>query len=309
MKKMAQHKKSRHSWFLVPFLLGLAALGWVIKTLLEGHNVALFNPKGKIASEQLELMLVSVGVMLIIGIPAIFMFYFFAWKYRETNTKPKREPETKHHKLLVTSIWVAPTIIAIILTLFLWPATHRLEPQKRIAADAKPLTIQVVSLRWKWLFIYPEQKIASVNYVQIPINTPVEFELTGDESPMSSFWIPNLGGMLYAMNGHLNKLNLIADTMGDYPGSSAEINGAGFAGMKFTARVSSDDDFNKWVQEVQLSSGDKLDTATYDELLKPTEYHPVTLYSAVEDDLYGTVLMKYMGAGHDHKPAEYHGGH
>lgn len=289
-------------------LLGLTGLGLLIKALLDGHNVALFNPKGQIAEQQLDLMLLTVGVMLIIGIPAVFLFYFFAWKYRESNTKAKHEPDAKHGTLLNLGIWGIPTIFAIVLALIMWPATHRLEPQKSIAADAKPLTIQVVSMRWKWLFIYPEQKIATVNFVQIPVDTPVEFQLTGDESPMSSFWIPNLGGMLYAMNGHINELNLVADTPGDYPGSSAEINGAGFAGMKFTARAGSQEDFDRWVNRVQLT-GHTLDSAKYKELLKPTENHPPALYSVTEDDLYAKVLMKYMGAGHDHQPAKHEGGH
>ena len=160
----------------------------------------------------------------------------------------------------------------------------------------------MVALRWKWLFIYPEQGIATVNYVQVPTGTPVTFELTADDAPMSSFWIPNLGGMLYAMTGHVNHLNLLAETPGDYPGSSAEINGAGFAGMKFTARATSMADFEAWVRLVKPSS-EVLNAAEYERLLEPSENNPAVVYASVDRDLYDKVLMKYNGA-HNHGVAD-----
>lgn len=280
-------------------VLGLVFLMLLIKALLHGNNVALFNPQGMIAHEQMGLMVTTVGIMLVIAIPALFILYFTAWKYRESNTRAKHSPNASHGRLLDLGMWLVPSIFAVVLALIMWPATHKLEPHKPIAADAKPLTIQVVSMRWKWLFIYPEQKIATVNYVQIPVDTPVEFQLTADDAPMSSFWIPNLGGMLYTMTGHVNQLHLIADTPGDYHGSSAEINGAGFAGMKFVARVSSAEDFDRWVESVEMRP-DVLDAAGYESLLKPSEYDSAAYYSAVEDGLYDTVLMKYTRPGEGH---------
>jgi cytochrome o ubiquinol oxidase subunit 2 len=149
------------------------------------------------------------------------------------------------------------------------------------------------------LFIYTEQNIATVNFVQIPVNTSVQFELTADEAPMSSFWIPNLGGQLYSMTSHVNRLNLMADTPGDYPGSSAEINGAGFSGMKFTARASSEQDFGLWVQTVKQSPN-VLDGAVYDKVLAPSENNPVEFYSAYDEGLYDKVIAKYEGPGGGH---------
>jgi cytochrome o ubiquinol oxidase subunit II len=282
-------------------LLGLANLVLIIAVILQGNNVALLNPKGAVANEQLNLMILTVGIMLIIAIPALFLLYFFAWKYRESNHKPKRDLKVRHTWRLDLVMWGTPFIFMLVLAGIMIPATHRLEPNKEIDAKADKLTIQVVSLSWKWLFIYPEQNIATVNYVQIPVDTPVEFHLTADESPMSSFWIPNLGGMLYAMTGHSNELNLIADTPGNYPGSTAEINGSGFSGMKFTANASSRDEFDKWVREVKRSPN-VLYEAEYKKLLEPTEKHPVALYSAAKHDLYDTVLKKYMdhSGGHGH---------
>ena len=249
------------------------------------------------------MMILTATVLLTIAIPTLFLFYFTAWKYRETNTKASYEPDRPRGKWFNLSAWGIPTIFMLVLATFMWSATHRLVPQKLIAANAKPITIQVVSMRWKWLFIYPEQNIATVNFVQIPVNTPIQFELTADAAPMSSFWIPNLGGQLYAMTGHINRLNLIADTPGDYTGSSAEINGAGFAGMKFMARAGSREAFDQWVQAVKRSP-DVLDASTYKSVLAPSENNPPVLYSAYELNLYDKVLMKYNGS-HNHLTEEY----
>lgn len=276
---------------IVVALLGLAL---TIIMLLQGNNIALFDSKGMIAHEQRSLIVTTVAILLVIAIPALFLFFFTAWRYRESNRKATHDPDSHHGKLLVPIIWLTPTTIAVVLALIMWPAAHRLDPKVAIAADAQPLTIQVVAMRWKWLFIYPEQHIATVNFIQIPEHTPVTFELTADEAPMSSFWIPNLGGQLYAMTGHENKINLVGDTPGDYTGSSAEINGAGFADMKFTTRVSSKDAFDVWTSQVQRTRT-TLDTAAYARLVKPSQNNPATFYSLSQNDLYDTVLMKYMG--------------
>ncbi len=280
-------------------LLGLFGLGIFMTMLLQGVDVALFNPGGQIASEQHRLMIFTAALLLVIAVPTLTLLYFFAWKYRESNEKATYDPHKRHGKLLVFSMWAIPSMFMLVLASVMWPATHKLAPQKLIDSNVKPLTIQVVAMRWKWLFIYPEQNIATVNFVQIPTGTPVQFELTADESPMSSFWIPHLGGQLYAMTGHMNKLNLMADKPGDYPGSSAEINGKGFAGMKFIARASSSADFDKWVQNVKLSES-VLDSAEYKKLVAPSENNPAAFYSKAESDLYDNLLIKYNGSHNQH---------
>jgi len=284
-------------------LLGLIGLGLLVALLLRGKDVALFMPKGLIAREQHSLMIFSVALMLAVAIPTLILFYSFAWRYRESNKRAAYDPHARHGKFFVFGLWLIPSVIVLILASVMWPATHKLEPHKPIVGDAETLTIQVVAMRWKWLFIYPEQSIATVNFVQVPIGTPIQFELTADETPMSSFWIPQLGGQLYAMTGHANRLNLMADTQGDYTGGSAEINGAGFAGMKFIARASSKEDFDLWVQKVQLSSN-VLNTGEYEKLLKPSENNPANLYSVAQPDLYDTVLMKYSGSHRNHTEHE-----
>lgn len=300
---MAKHKtKNRQARTIWLLFAGIIVFGAVLAMMLRSVDVALFNPKGLIAEKQLNLILFTSALLLTIAVPTLMLLYAFAWHYRDTNTKAAFNPHAQHGKLFVFSIWTIPALFMIVLALVMMPATHRLEPKKQIAASSKPLTIRVIAMRWKWLFIYPEQNIATVNHVQIPVDRPVEFELTADETPMSSFWIPHLGGQLYAMTGHVTRLNLIADTAGDYPGSTAEINGRGFASMKFTARASSQEDFDKWAQAVKQSSN-PLDANEYEKLLKPSEDTPASFYSHAEPDLYDKLLMKYNGSHTQHTEA------
>ncbi len=293
---MSKHVEKRLSpvWVGLLIVIGLVNLGLLIAYLVQGKNIALFNPKGLIAQEQLNLMISVVAVLVVIAVPTLIIAYFLAWKYRDTNTKTVRPPAHAMHssKYLVIFFWLIPIIVMIIIASVMWPATHRLAPQKSIESDKKPLRVQVISLRWKWLFIYPEQGIATVNFVQIPVDTPVEFEMTADETPMSSFWIPNLGGQLYTMTSHVNRLNLMADTAGDYPGSTPEINGAGFTGMKFIARADSQENFEQWVEGVKQSP-DALDAEKYQALLQPSENNPTAFYADFDDDIYDNVIMKY----------------
>jgi cytochrome o ubiquinol oxidase subunit 2 len=299
---MAKHKKKlSKSESVGLFLLGLLGFGLSIAFLLQGTDIALFNPKGLIASEQHHLMVTATFIMLGIAVPTLFLLYFFAWKYRETNQKATTNHPTGNHKFQAFVYWAIPTGIMLILASLMLPATQKLEPQRSIAASNQALTVQVVALRWKWLFIYPGHNIATVNYVQIPVDTPVQFELTADEAPMNSFWIPHLGGQLYAMTGHQNRLNLIAEKTGDYTGSAAEINGAGFAGMRFVTRVSSEQDFEHWVNETQQSN-QELSVSEYEKLLHPSENNQAAFYKDPDPELYGSIITKYAGS-HNH-PAD-----
>lgn len=298
---MTKHKKKGAPVIKLTFL-GLAGLTLLVAALLRGKDVALFNPKGVIAGQEHSLTLLVVGILLLIAVPTLFVLYLFAWKYRETNATATYDSQKGNGKLFNFSIWAIPTVFMLVLVSIMWPATYRLAPRKAIAVDTKPLTIKVIALRWKWLFLYPEQNIATVNFVEIPTDTPVEFDITADDAPMSSFWIPHLSGQLYAMTGHTNRLNLMADTIGDYNGRSAEINGAGFASMTFTARAGSSQDFDAWVQSIKNSSN-ILDDKTYADLLKPSEGNQATFYAKADADLYDAVLSKY-GASHDHTEHE-----
>lgn len=293
---MSERNKNRLSpgWATVLICFGLVDLALFIRHTLAGRNVTMFNPQGWMAYHQHNLFVLLLVLLLVAAVPVILFLYFVAWKFRESNTKAVHTPNARHSRRLVFSIWAYPILFFVIFVTILWPVTFKIQPHKAIADAGQPLLIQVIALRWKWVFLYPDQGVATVNYVELPQGRPVTFALTADETPMSSFWIPNLGGQLYAMTGMVNQLNLMANTIGNYPGSTAEINGAGFADMKFTASVGSQADFDNWVTGVRQSSS-VLDAAAYSQLLKPSEANPPEVYGSYQRDLYDTVVMKYMG--------------
>ncbi|MBC7708370.1 COX aromatic rich motif-containing protein [Polaromonas sp.] len=298
----AKHKISPSlAKLLVRMFAGLGAFSFLLWLLLRGQNIAILHSKGPIASQQRDLIIWSLIVILAIAVPTVLLLYFTAWRYRESHSSSTYHPEAKTGKIFNIIIWALPSLMMLVLAFTLVPSTHKLQPNKALAAQKPSINIQVVAMRWKWLFIYPEQGIATVNYVQLPKDTPVAFDLTADDAPMSSFWVPNLSGQLYAMTGHINRLNLIANVNGDYPGRSAEINGAGFAGMQFTARVSSTDDFESWVETTKQSSA-SLDKTAYQTLIKPSENNEVETYYPVDGTLYADAVMKYIGS-HGNKAA------
>lgn len=304
---MTKHKKNQNGSRWLP-LLGLVVMGifvFIVALFVRGKDIALLNPKGVIANEQYQLLIVSTSIMFGFAAIILFFIYFFAWRYRETNEKTVHNPNAGRSKLLMFTAWASPIMVFAILVSLLVPATHKLAPQKSIESNNEELVIRVIAMRWKWVFMYPRQDIATVNFVQIPVDTPVRFELTADEAPMNSFWIPHLGGMLYAMTEHVNPLNLMGDTPGDYNGGAAEINGHGFAGMKFTARVSTQADFDTWVSQTASESAE-LDATEYARLLEPTEDNPAVAYrSPTNRTLFDDLIKKYSGS-HTHYKAPEH---
>ncbi|HET8884444.1 MAG TPA: ubiquinol oxidase subunit II, partial [Candidatus Saccharimonadales bacterium] len=213
---------------------------------LQGLEIAVLDPKGVIAQKQYELLVFTLLLGFIVVIPVFIMAALIAWRYREDNTKAKYTPDSSTNRVAETIWWGIPIILIVILSVVTWNSTHNLDPYKSLDANADSMTIQVVALDWKWLFIYPNHDIATVNFVQFPVDTPVHFYLTAD-APMNSFWIPQLGGQIYAMPGMVTELNLDATEQGEYKGSSANISGEGFSGMKFIAKASSQNEFDAWV--------------------------------------------------------------
>jgi cytochrome o ubiquinol oxidase subunit 2 len=274
--------------------VGVVLLGVV---LLHGNNFALLNPKGTIASQQRDLMVIATLIMLVVVLPVFVMMAVIVHRYREGNTGAKYTPDWDHNLRLEVLWWGFPLLIIVILGGIIWKSSHDLDPFKPIQANAKTLKIQVIALQWKWLFIYPGQDIATVNYVQFPEDTPVDFEITAD-APMNSFWIPQLGGQIYAMSGMSTHLNLMADQTGTYNGSSANMSGEGFAGMKFKATSLTSAEFDSWVKSVHESTAaERLDQAAYDKLAEPTKDVLPSYYSSRQENLYDTVVMKYMSHG------------
>ncbi|WP_413734882.1 cytochrome o ubiquinol oxidase subunit II [Sodalis sp. RH21] len=265
--------------------------------LLSGCDMALMNPKGQIGLEQRSLILTALGLMLLVVVPAIVMAVVFAIKYRESNTQATYSPNWSHSSKVELVVWTVPILIIIFLAILTWKSTHALDPNKPIASEAKTITIQVVAMDWKWLFIYPEQGIATVNQIAIPKDVPIRFQITSN-SVMNSFFIPRLGGQIYAMAGMNTTLHLIANEPGTYDGFSASFSGRGFSGMKFKAIATPDrQGFDDWVQKVKASPETLTTMDAYEQLAAPSEYNPVEFFSSVKPDLYNEVIGKFMGKG------------
>lgn len=278
--------------------LAIIVIGFIVFIILQYSNLSLLNPKGPIARAERDLAFVAVFLMLIVAVPMTASTFIIAYRYRAGNKNTKHEPDKQAGKMRVISWWAIPTVIVLILGFIIWKDTHKLDQYRPIESSVQPITIQVVALRWKWLFIYPKHGIATVNFIQFPEKTPINFELTADEAPMNSLWIPALGGQTYAMTGMSTKLHLMADNPGDFRGSAAELSGSGFSGMKFIARSSTQKDFEAWVQKIKQSSK-VLDSAEYERLILPSENNSTSYYSSTEGDLYNKIITKYM-AGMNH---------
>lgn len=267
--------------------------------LLDGKNIAVLNPQGVIATQQKDLIIFTLLLSLIVVVPVFVMLGVFAWKYREGNTGAKYTPEVDGNRWMEALWWGIPVLIIAILGYVTVKSTHELDPYKPLASDVKPVKVQVVALQWKWLFLYPEQHVASINELRIPAGTPVNFEITAD-APMSAFWIPNLGTQTYAMTGMTAKLSLQADKPGSYRGSNSNINGVGYAEMDFQAvAMSSRKAFDDWAAALGKDKSHKhLDKDIYEDLAKPTRGNKVTFYHLHDADLYDTVIEKYMPISH-----------
>ena len=282
-------KKAYKIALLVLLFLGAAAYTvYYVRT----NSVPVLEPKGMIGEKERDLIITSSLLMLIVVIPVFILTWVFAWIYREGNQKAKHHPDWEHNYIAEYCWWGVPVVIIAVLAVLTWKSSHELNPFKPIDSSKKPLVIQAVALQWKWLFIYPEQGIATVNYVQFPEKTPLNFEITAD-APMNSFWIPQLGGQIYAMPAMRSKLHLIANEQGSFRGCSANISGTGFAGMVFTAVSSSEEDFDQWVLKVK-ESPKNLTLSEYQLLEAPSEYAPAAYFGVAEPGLFDQIMMKYM---------------
>lgn len=272
--------------------------------LLGGCQAVLLSPSGDVALQQRNLMLISTALMLTIIIPVMALTVFFAWRYRAT-AKADYDPDWHHSLPLEVVIWAVPLLIIVILGALTWMGTHLLDPYRplnRISATTpiataqagsaqmrkEPLVIQVVALDWKWLFIYPQQGIASVNEVVAPVNQPVEFRITAS-SVMNSLFIPALAGQIYAMPGMQTKLNAVINQPGDFEGFSANYSGEGFSGMRFRFRGLEGNGFEDWVKAAQ-AKGDKLGREEYLVFERPSEREPARQFGSVAPDLFDAIL-------------------
>jgi cytochrome o ubiquinol oxidase subunit 2 len=271
-------------------------LGVIIASILffGTINVSVLNPQGEIADKQRNLIVFTLILSAIVVIPVFILLGTFAWKFREGNSKANYRPNWDNNKILETIWWGIPCAIIVILGVVAWRTSHELDPYKTLNSTVKPINVQVVALQWKWLFVYPDQGVASVNLLEIPEKTPINFKITAD-APMNSFWIPSLGSQVYAMSGMSTQLHLMADTEGDYKGSSANISGKGFADMAFTARSASHDDFEAWIKNAKVA-GTSLNMTSYDKLAAPSIEKQEPVYRLNDAGLYDKIVMKYMAS-------------
>lgn len=260
---------------------------------LAGCSGGVLDPKGQVGMDEKNLIILCTILMLIVVVPVIVLTLYFAWKYRASRDFEIYTPKWAHSTKIEAIVWSIPILIVISLSVITWRSTHALDPYSPLEGKGDHLTVEVVSLNWKWLFIYPEQGIATVNELVFPANKPVAFKITS-ESTMNSFFIPQLGSQIYSMAGMETKLHLIANEPGTYKGISSNYSGAGFTGMKFNAIATpTEGDFNDWVASVKQAQT-ALTPASYEQLAKPSENNPVTYYSKVSEGLFHDIVMKYM---------------
>ncbi len=265
--------------------------------LLSGCNLVILNPAGDVAVQQRNLIIAATALMLLVIVPVIALTFIFAWRYRASNTDATYDPEWHHSTQLEVVIWTVPLLIIIALGAMTWISTHtldpfrplsRLAPNKPVPADAKPLRVEVVALDWKWLFIYPELGVASLNEMAAPVDVPISFKITSS-SVWNTFHVPALAGMIYAMPGMETQLQGVMNKEGEFTGLSAHYSGSGFSRMTFTFRSLGQQGFDEWVAKAR-ASGTPLDRAAYLKLDKPSEAEPVRYFGSVENGLYNAAL-------------------
>ncbi|WP_404713907.1 ubiquinol oxidase subunit II [Sphingomonas sp. MMS24-J13] len=272
--------------------------------LLAGCKMEVLNPAGDVARQQANLLIVSTILMLLIIIPVMALTVLFAWRYRAANKAAEHRPDWDHSTALELVIWSAPLLIIIMLGAITWISTHTLDPYRRlgriapgqmIPANAKPLEIEVVALDWKWLFIYPEQGVATVNKLVLPVNREVRFRITSS-AVMNSFYVPALAGQIYAMPAMETKLHAVLNKPGTFEGFSANYSGAGFSGMHFPTIGVDNAGFDSWVAQAKAAGG-ALDRDAYLKLAEPSENVPAQSWASVDTRLFDQITTMCVTPG------------
>lgn len=260
---------------------------------LTGCKMVVMDPAGDVAMQQRNLILLSTGLMLLIIVPVIGMTLFFAWKYRASNTEATYDPDFHHSTKIELAVWGAPLAIILVLGTVTWITCHTLDPyrplgrigpHRPVTAATQPLEVDVVALDWKWLFIYPQLGVASVNELALPVDRPVAFKITAS-SVMNSFYAPALAGQVYAMPGMQTQLHAVLNRTGDYEGFSANYSGAGFSGMRFKLKGLTPAEFDRWAAGMRAAGG-RLTHADYAALARPSSNEPVRRYASVDPTLF-----------------------
>jgi cytochrome o ubiquinol oxidase subunit 2 len=269
---------------LAVVLIGAATLG--------GCTEGVLDPKGPIALAERQILLNALGIMLAIVVPVILATIGVAFWFRASNMRARYRPNFAYSGRLEMLVWSIPAMTVFLVGGVAWVGSHDLSPRKPIASTVKPVRVQVASLDWKWLFIYPDQGVASVNRLIIPVGRPVSLELTSS-GVMNSFFVPQLGSQIYTMAGMITRLHLQADHAGTYRGFSAQYSGEGFADMHFDADAVTDEKFAQWLDAAR-SAGPELDSKTYADLAKPSAKVLPFTYRAVAPGLFDKIMVSEM---------------
>src|ERR1700733_13807266 len=284
---------SRHRRFNMRYsLLAVVLTG---AAALSGCSEGVLDPKGPIADAERQILFNSLGIMLAIVVPTILATLGVAYWFRSSNERAHYLPNFSYSGRLEVLVWSIPAMTVLLVGGVAWVGSHDLDPRKPIASTTEPIRVQVVALDWKWLFIYPDQGIARVNQLTIPVGTPISFELTSS-GVMNSFFVPQLGSQIYAMAGMVTHLQLQADAPGTYPGFSAQFSGDGFADMNFAVNAVPPDQFAQWATATQ-STGPALDAQAYAALVAPSEAVTPFTYRSVAPDLFKTIVSPGMPSG------------
>jgi cytochrome o ubiquinol oxidase subunit II len=265
---------------IIVVMIGAATLG--------GCTGGVLDPKGPISLAERQILFNATGIMLAIVIPTMLATLGVAFWFRASNERAHYQPNFKYSGRIELLVWSIPLMTVLLVGTVAWIGAYDLDPPKPIGSSVKPVKIEVVSLDWKWLFVYPEQGIASVNQLTIPVGRPVSFELTSS-GVMNSFFVPQLAGQIYTMAGMVTHLNLQADHSGTYRGMSANFSGDGFADMHFNVDVVPPEKFTDWVASTH-SAGPVLDTQAYADLVKPSKAVAPFSYRSVSPGLFARIL-------------------
>ena len=271
--------------------LRTAGLGLLV-AVLSGCARGVLDPRGPIAASEKSILLNSLGIMLAVVIPTIVATLAFAWWFRRGNTRAVFRPEWSYSGQIELVVWAIPMMVVLLLGSIAWVGSHQLEPSRPLDSKTAPIEVQVVSMDWKWLFIYPQQGIATVNHLVIPAGVPVRFHLTST-SVMNSFFVPQLGSQIYTMPGMTTTLNLQADSPGRFAGLSAHYSGAGFADMRFAVDAVPAGTFVQWVARTR-GTGQALDANAYAKLSRRDANIAPTRYGSVNPGLFDAIAMQRM---------------
>jgi cytochrome o ubiquinol oxidase subunit 2 len=264
------------------------AAALLVPLAVSGCSGGVLDPQGPIGGANAKILLNALGIMLVIVVPTIIAILAFAWWFRASNTRARYRPDFVYSGGIEIVVWGIPTLTIMFLGGLIWIGSHELDPFRPIASPDKPVEVQVVSLDWKWLFIYPNEGVASVNELVVPAGPPVHFSLTS-ASVMNMFFVPQLGSMIATMPGMVTQLHLAADKPGDFRGLSTQYSGGGFSDMNFVLRAVPQDAFTQWVATAR-QTGSALDRAGYTALAEQSQnVRPVT-YRSVEPNLFNAVV-------------------